>query len=118
MNRDLLIGEAKREVVRMVADGYAPPVKRRIRVIGREGCGMVNTEIFNLLKGGLLSEHDAMLARRIAFVISGGDVRSGTEVREEAILKLERKAFIDLLKEEKTIARITHMLKTGKPLRN
>lgn len=118
MNRDLLIGEAKREVVRMVADGYAPPVKRRIRVIGREGCGMVNTQIFNLLNGGFLSEYDAFLARRIAFVISGGDVRSGTEVREETILALERRAFIDLLKEEKTIARITHMLKTGKPLRN
>lgn len=118
MNRDLLIGEAKKEVLRMVEDGYAPPMKKKIRVIGREGYGMVNAEIFNMLQGGFLSEHDAMLAKRIAFVIAGGDVKSGTEVSEEAILKLEREAFIDFLKEEKTVARIEHMLKTGKPLRN
>lgn len=117
-NRDLLIGEAKKEVLRMVEDGYAPPMKKKVRVIGREGYGMVNAEIFNMLQGGFLSEHDAMLAKRIAFVIAGGDVKSGTEVSEEAILKLEREAFIDFLKEEKTVARIEHMLKTGKPLRN
>ncbi|SCY69957.1 3-hydroxyacyl-CoA dehydrogenase/enoyl-CoA hydratase family protein [Desulfoluna spongiiphila] len=118
MNRDLLIGEAKKEVLRMVEDGYAPPMKKKVRVIGREGYGMVNAEIFNMLNGGFLSEHDAMLAKRIAYVIAGGDVKSGTEVSEEAILKLEREAFIDFLKEEKSVARIAHMLKTGKPLRN
>ena len=117
-NRDLLIGEAKKEVLRMVEDGYAPPMKKKVRVIGREGYGMVNAEIFNMLNGGFLSEHDAMLAKRIAYVIAGGDVKSGTEVSEEAILRLEREAFIDFLKEEKTVARIAHMLKTGKPLRN
>jgi 3-hydroxyacyl-CoA dehydrogenase len=118
MNRDLLIGEAKKEVLRMVEDGYAPPMKKKVRVIGREGYGMVNAEIFNMLNGGFLSEHDAFLAKRIAYVIAGGDVKSGTEVSEEAILKLERDAFIDFLKEEKTVARIEHMLKTNKPLRN
>jgi 3-hydroxyacyl-CoA dehydrogenase len=117
-NRDLLIGEAKKEVLRMVEDGYAPPMKKKVRVIGKEGWGMVNAEIFNMLQGGFLSEHDAMLAKRIAKVIAGGEVRTGTEVSEEAILKLEREAFIDFLKEEKTIARIKHMLETGKPLRN
>ncbi|MCG8473765.1 MAG: 3-hydroxyacyl-CoA dehydrogenase/enoyl-CoA hydratase family protein [Desulfobacterales bacterium] len=117
-NRDLLIGEAKKEVLRMVEDGYAPPMKKKLRVMGREGCGMVNAEIFNMLNGGFLSEHDAMLAKRIAYVIAGGDVKCGTELTEEAILRLEREAFIDFLKEEKTVARIAHMLKTGKPLRN
>jgi 3-hydroxyacyl-CoA dehydrogenase len=58
------------------------------------------------------------LAKRIACVISGGDVRTNSFVDEEVILNLEREAFIDFLKEEKTLARIEHMLKTGKPLRN
>ena len=65
-----------------------------------------------------MSEYDAFLARRIAYVMSGGDLAPGTAVDEETILKLERDAFVDFCKEEKTVARIDHMLKTGKPLRN
>ncbi|MBW1866810.1 MAG: hypothetical protein JRI38_03565, partial [Deltaproteobacteria bacterium] len=61
---------------------------------------------------------DVFLARRIAFVISGGDVRANSLVDEELILQLEREAFVDFWKQEKTIARVEHMLKTGKPLRN
>jgi len=71
-----------------------------------------------MLKGKFISEYDAFLARRIAFVISGGDVRDNAEVSDDVILTLERQAFIELLKQEKTQARIEHMLKTGKPLRN
>ena len=62
--------------------------------------------------------YDAFLARRIAYVMSGGDVKVGSAVDENTILKLEREAFVDFCKEEKTIARIDHMLTTGKPLRN
>jgi len=65
-----------------------------------------------------MSEYDAFLAKRIAYVMSGGNVNKNSMVSEESILKLEREAFIDFTKEEKTIARIDHMLKTGKPLRN
>jgi 3-hydroxyacyl-CoA dehydrogenase len=86
--------------------------------MGDAGQGMVNTEIFNMLNGKFLSEYDAFLAKRIAFVMSGGEVRAGSAVDEDTILKLERDAFVDLCKEEKTMARIDHMLKTGKPLRN
>ncbi|WDP90401.1 MAG: 3-hydroxyacyl-CoA dehydrogenase/enoyl-CoA hydratase family protein [Desulfobacter sp.] len=118
MNRDNLIGEAKKEVLKMVDDGYVPPMKKPLRVIGNAGQGMVNAELFNMLNGNFMSEHDAFLAKRIAFVMSGGDVRTGSEVDEDTILKLEREAFVDFCKEEKTIARIDHMLKTGKPLRN
>jgi len=71
-----------------------------------------------MVSAKFVSEHDAFIAKRIAYVLSGGEVRANSEVDEEVILKLEREAFIDLLKEEKTIARIDHMLKTGKPLRN
>jgi 3-hydroxyacyl-CoA dehydrogenase len=118
LNRDLQIGEAKKEVLAMVDAGYAPPVKRPLIVFGEEGQGMINAEIFNMLNGMFLSEHDAMLAKRIAFVISGGQVKGGTAIDEDVILTLEREAFIDFAKEEKTVARIDHMLKTGKPLRN
>lgn len=118
MNRDLLIGEAKKEVLAMVDAGYAPPVKKPVAVMGEAGIGMINAQIYNMLKGGFLSDHDALIAKRIAFVISGGYVKEGTEISEDVMLKLEREAFIDFAKEEKTMARIEHMLTKGAPLRN
>ncbi len=117
-NRDYLIGEAKKEVLKMVSDGYAPPAKRKLKVFGEAGQGMVNGELFNMQSAKFVSEYDVFLAKRIAYVISGGDVRTGSEVDEETILKLERDAFVDFWKEEKTVARVEHILKTGKPLRN
>jgi 3-hydroxyacyl-CoA dehydrogenase len=117
-NRDHLIGEAKKEVLKMVDERYAPPVKRNIRVVGEAAQGMANTQIADMQRAKFISEYDAFALRRIAFVMSGGDVRVNTEIQEDAILTLEREAFIDLLKQEKTLARIDHTLKTGKPLRN
>ncbi len=117
-NRDYLIGEAKKEVLKMVDEGYAPPIKRKLKVFGQAALGMIHTEIFNMLSGGFITEYDAFLAKRIAHVISGGDIRDNSEVEEDIILKLEREAFVDFWKEEKTVARVEHMLKTGKPLRN
>ncbi len=117
-NRDLQIGEAKKEVLSMVAEGYAPEMKQPITVIGQEGRGMVNAQLFSMQQGGFMSEYDAFLAKRIAYVISGGEVKKGTKVAEEVILNLEREAFVDFCKQEKTVARIDHMLTTGKPLRN
>ncbi|MDP2645780.1 MAG: 3-hydroxyacyl-CoA dehydrogenase NAD-binding domain-containing protein [Desulfobacterales bacterium] len=117
-NRDFLIGEAKKEVLRMIADGYAPPVKRKIQVMGQAAQGLVEAELHNMLEGKFITEYDAFLARRIAFVIAGGDVRDNSQVDEEVILALEREAFIDFWQEEKTLARVKHMLETGKPLRN
>ena len=117
-NRDYLIGEAKKEVIKMVAEGYAPPLKRKIKVLGQAAQGMVAAEISNMLSGKFISEYDAFLAKKIAYVISGGNVRDNAKVDEDVILTLEREVFMDLLKEEKTLARIDHMLTTGKPLRN
>ena len=117
-NWDHLIGEAKKEVLKMVADGYAPPVKRPMRVMGAAGMGMAGAELFNLKAAGFVSDYDVYLAKRIAFVISGGDVRTNAVVDEEVILNLERETFVDLWQEEKTLARVEHMLKTGRPLRN
>jgi len=118
MSRDHLIGEAKKEVLRMRDDGYAPPLKRPFRVLGQAAQGMVAAQIADMASGQFISEYDAFLARRIAYVISGGDVRDNALVTDDVILSLEREAFIDFLKQEKTMARIEHMLKTGKPLRN
>ncbi len=117
-NRDYLIGEAKKDVLKMVDEGYAPPPRRKVKVLGQAAQGMVNAEISNMLSGKFVSEYDAFLAKKIAYVISGGDVRDNSEVAEDVILTLEREAFMELLKEEKTLARIDHMLSTGKPLRN
>ncbi len=117
-NRDHLIGEAKKEVLRMVDAGYAPPVKRKIPVAGQAAQGMVHAELFNLQSGGFVSEYDVFLARRIAFVLSGGDVKKDARIDEDVLLTLERDAFVDFWKHEKTAARVEHMLKTGKPLRN
>ena len=117
-NRDHLIGEAKKEVLRMAADGYAPPLKRPVPVIGEAGQGMIQAELFNMRAAKFISAYDAFLAGRVAFVLSGGVARSGAVLDEEAILARERQVFLELLQQEKTLARIDHMLKTGKPLRN
>ena len=117
-NRDNLLGEAKKEVIKLADDGYTPPVQKPIRVLGSAAQGMVNAELHNMKAAGFVSNHDVLLAKRIAFVISGGDVRTNAKINESVILKLEREAFIDFWKEEKTVARVEHMLKTGKPLRN
>ena len=87
-------------------------------MLGQAAQGMVAAEISNMLSGKFISEYDALLAKKIAYVISGGDVRDNAKVEEDVILTLERQVFIELLKEEKTLARIEHMLSTGKPLRN
>ena len=117
-NRDYLVGEAKKEVLKMVDEGYAPPMRSKIRVIGESAHGMIAAEIYNMHSGGFITDYDAYLAKRIAFVISGGEVRANSEVDEQTILNLERQNFIELLHQEKTIARIEHLLETGKPLRN
>ncbi|MBF0120395.1 MAG: enoyl-CoA hydratase/isomerase family protein [Desulfobacterales bacterium] len=114
-NRDYLIGEAKKEVLRMVDAGYAPPAKRKIKVVGELAQGMINVQLFDMLSGKYLTPYLAELARRIAFVISGGNVRTGSEVDEDVILKLEREIFVECWKDPRTVARVEHMLTTGKP---
>jgi 3-hydroxyacyl-CoA dehydrogenase len=117
-NRDLLIGEAKSEVLKMAGDGYAPPLKKKITVLGTSAQKAMDAYLSEMVKNKQISEYDAYLGKRIAAVISGGDVTSGSEIDEQVILDLELATFLDLLKEQKTQDRISHMLKTGKPLRN
>ena len=117
-NKDFLISEAKKEVLRMVEDGYTPPVKKPIPVAGEIAHGVIDSYLLNMTAGGYFSEYGAFLAKRIAYVLSGGQIASKTLIDEDVILTLERETFVDNLKQEKTIARIAHLLKTGRPLRN
>ena len=115
-NRDNLIGEAKKEVLKMVDDGYAPPLKKNIPVFGREAVGAVWAEMLNMKGGGYITPHMEFIAKKIAVCMSGGDVPTGTPVSEEHLMKLEREAFVDLWKTENTQKMAEHIMKTGKPL--
>ena len=91
---------------------------RAIPVAGRTGSATIRAHLTNMLVGGYLSEHDLLVGSTLAEVLCGGDVDAGSLVDESWLLALERRAFMDLLATEKSQARIEHMLKTGKPLRN
>jgi 3-hydroxyacyl-CoA dehydrogenase len=115
-NRDNLIGEAKKEVLKMVDDGYVPPLKTKIPVFGREAIGAVWAEMLNMKGGGYITPHMELIAKKIAVCMAGGDVPTGTPVSEEHLMKLERDAFVDLWKTENTQKMAEHIMKTGKPL--
>ncbi|PKL40594.1 MAG: 3-hydroxyacyl-CoA dehydrogenase [Spirochaetae bacterium HGW-Spirochaetae-1] len=116
MNKDYLIGEAKKEVLRMVEDGYVPPAKTPIRVMGGAAQGMVDAEMLNMKSGGYITPHMMTIAKKIAYVVSGGDAQPGSYVSEDYMLKLEREAFVELWKTENTQKMAAHILATGKPL--
>ena len=118
MNRDLLLAEARQEILSMVTDGYLPAVPKPLYAGGRDLFAALSMVPWSMQQAGWASEHDAMLARRIAFILCGGDASAPSHMDEEHFLELERDAFVDLVQTEKTQARMKHMLETGKPLRN
>jgi 3-hydroxyacyl-CoA dehydrogenase len=119
INRDYLIHNAKKTVLDLVAEGYRPPrPKRNIKVMGERGYALLQMGLFYMKEGGYISQHDEHVAKKVAYVMSGGNLPDGTEVTEQYILDLEREAFISLCGEPKTQERMQYTLKTGKPLRN
>ncbi|MEM7585619.1 MAG: 3-hydroxyacyl-CoA dehydrogenase/enoyl-CoA hydratase family protein [Acidobacteriota bacterium] len=118
MNRDHLLHEAKQEVLSMVADGYLPPQPASLYAGGRDLLAALKIIPWSMVQAGFASEHDALVAEQVAFVIAGGDLSSPGWVSEDYFLELEREGFAALVSTEKTQARIRHMLETGKPLRN
>ncbi len=118
LNRDHLLTEAKREVLHLVSTGYSPPLPEKIYASGRDAFGALKVAIYMLKEGRYASEHDALVGRQIARVMTGGDLSSPAWVDEQYILDLEREAFLSLCGEKKTQERMWHMLQTGKPLRN
>jgi 3-hydroxyacyl-CoA dehydrogenase len=117
LNPDLVLADAKADVLGL-ADGYQPPAPETVKVPGIDGVAALKVAAYGMRRGGYISEYDEYLAAKLGYVICGGDVPQGTERTEQDFLDLEREAFLDLCHEEKTMARIQHMLATGKALRN
>jgi 3-hydroxyacyl-CoA dehydrogenase len=119
MNRDRLIADAKAFALERVREGYQKPVARTAIPVGGEGLlAALKLGIHLALRAGRISEHDAVVGRALANVLAGGPLPNQTVVTEQYLLDLEREAFLKLCGERKTLERIQHTLKTGKPLRN
>ncbi|MCX8031961.1 MAG: 3-hydroxyacyl-CoA dehydrogenase/enoyl-CoA hydratase family protein [Thermoleophilia bacterium] len=118
MNRESLIYAAKRAALALLEGGWQPPIPAKVKVMGRDGVGTFRAVLDNIHGGGFMTDHDRYLAGKVAWVLSGGDVETHTEVDEEYLLALERKAFLEVCRTPKSVERINHMLATGKPLRN
>ncbi|MEO9022781.1 MAG: 3-hydroxyacyl-CoA dehydrogenase/enoyl-CoA hydratase family protein [Ginsengibacter sp.] len=119
MNQSRRIAEAKQSVIDIFDSGYTTPVSRTdIKVLGRSGLGMLYTGINGMFKGNYISEYDVFIAKKLAYVMCGGDLSEATLVNEQYLLNLEREAFLSLCGEKKTLERLQSVLKTGKPVRN
>ncbi len=118
MNRDHLLAEAKKEVLALIESGAAAPEPGMIYAAGRDALAVLNVGIWQLHEGLYASEYDMHIGKNLAYVLTGGDLSVPQWVPEQYFLDLEREVFLELVKNEKTMARIQHMLETGKPLRN
>lgn len=119
VNRDRQIATAKAYAKLMAEQGYTQPVKRTdVKVLGKQALGMFLVGTDAMEASNYISEHDHKIANKLAYVMAGGDLSEPTLVSEQYLLDLEREAFLSLCTERKTLERIQHMLKTGKPLRN
>lgn len=119
MNQSRRIAEAKRSVIDLYDRGYSQPTQRTdIKVLGREGLGMLYAGINGMYRGNYISDYDVKIAKKLAYVMCGGDLSQATLVNEQYLLNLEREAFLSLCGEKKTLERLQSVLKTGKPVRN
>lgn len=119
MNRDRLLWDAKQVALARVRDGYRPPVKRTAIPVGGEGVfAALKLGIHLAWRSGRITDHDVVVGRALARILAGGELPHRTTVTEDYLLDLEREAFLKLCGERKTLERIQHTLKTGKPLRN
>ena len=113
------IADAKKAVINLYDDGYVMPLQRTdIKVLGRTGLGAMYAGINGMHKGKYATDHDVTVAKKLAYVMCGGDLSEQSLVSEQYLLNLEREAFLSLTGEKKTLERIQSILKTGKPLRN
>ncbi|MBW1646152.1 MAG: enoyl-CoA hydratase/isomerase family protein [Deltaproteobacteria bacterium] len=117
INRDHQIYDAK-QVALGLSRFYQPPKLAEVPVMGENFRGMVESILHNMRAGNYISDYDCHVARKLAYIIAGGDCAEGTFVGEEYLLDLEREAFLSLCGEEKTQDRMMYMLKNGRPLRN
>ncbi len=113
------IAVAKESVLSLHQAGYVTPIQKKdIKVLGRLGLGAMLAGINGMWRGGYATDHDVLVARKLAYVMCGGDLSEPTLVSEQYLLDLEREAFLSLCGERKTLERIQSVLTSGKPLRN
>ena len=119
MNQSRRVSEAKRSVIEIYESGYVTPVQKKdVKVLGRSALGALYAGIHGMKTANYATEHDATVAKKLAYVMCGGDLSEPTLVSEQYLLDLEREAFLSLCGEKKTLERIQSVLKGGKPLRN
>jgi 3-hydroxyacyl-CoA dehydrogenase len=119
INADRRVLEAKRSVIELADSGYIMPVQRKdIKVLGRTALGALYAGIHGMGRANYATEHDMLVAKKLAYVMCGGDLSEPTLVSEQYLLDLEREAFLSLCGERKTLERIQSVMKGGKPIRN
>ncbi len=119
MNREHLIHDAKMAALDLLETGWQPLHRpETVKVLGRDGLANIRSMLHNMKAGRHITGYDAVVGEKVGWVLCGGEVDAGTEVTEDYLLDLERRAFVELTAQRKTLERIQHILKTGKPLRN
>ncbi|WP_028401344.1 3-hydroxyacyl-CoA dehydrogenase/enoyl-CoA hydratase family protein [Ectobacillus panaciterrae] len=118
VNGDHLLYDAKQKALELFQAGYKAPVRKKVPVVGETGYATLVLGAQAMHLSGYISEHDLKIAKKLAYVIAGGKIPYGTEVDEQYLLDLEREAFLSLVQDMKSQARMQHMLVKGKPLRN
>lgn len=119
MNQGRRIAEAKRSVIEIFDSGYSMPVQRKdVKVLGQSALGALYAGINGMWRANYATDHDVVVAKKLAYVMCGGDLSEPSLVSEQYLLDLEREAFLSLCGEKKTLERIQSVLKGGKPVRN
>jgi 3-hydroxyacyl-CoA dehydrogenase len=118
MNIDNLIADAKQKVIALSRNYRPGRPEENLKAPGRSVAASIKSQLWNMQMGGFVTPYEAEMGGVIAGVITGGDVPAGTLITEQYLLDLEREGFLKLCGNEKTVERIQHMLKKGKPLRN
>jgi 3-hydroxyacyl-CoA dehydrogenase len=119
MNINRRVADAKRSVLEIYNEGYVQPVQRTdVKVLGRGALGAMLAGLNGMRLGNYITEHDVKIAKKLAYVMCGGDLSEAALVSEQYLLDIEREAFLSLTGEKKTLERIQSVLKGGKPIRN
>lgn len=118
VNKNTQILEAKKVAKLMAEKGYTQPIQQKVKVLGKDALGMFYVGTDQMVAGNFISEHDKLIADKLANVLVGGNLSEPTVVTEQYLLNLERETFLQLCGERKTLERIQYMLQNGKPLRN
>ncbi|MCE2743300.1 MAG: 3-hydroxyacyl-CoA dehydrogenase/enoyl-CoA hydratase family protein [Fluviicola sp.] len=119
VSRDHQLARAKEAAIELADKGYVAPKKgKNVTVLGQEGLGIVYVGANSMLSGNYMSEHDGVISEKLGYVLCGGDLSENTVVSEQYLLDLERKAFVELCMQRKTLERLESLVKNGKILRN